>query len=369
MTITGQSLARQGRHRPDGQGRRGTRRGRPPAPEEAETRNNADSLVYQTEKLLKDQGDKFPGDEKDEGRGGAEGAEGGARGHRRRGDQEAHRDPAHRQPGLRPAPLRAGVAALEGAAAGRRRARTARPSDDEVVDAEIVDDKSEPLMAGGYDGYHRAHEDPNPGGFADRAGGGRARSAGGTHEWGVRVRGGNPRREPRAVGGRRSGRRGDRRRRDRDAARVDQSRGRRSVRCRRSVRPSRSTSVTSTSTRCAGCRPSSRTTGSGSSRSRPISRTGRGVARRASSCRSSTRSTWPPSTSVTPSPTDGKARWRLRASCTRAQQGGSGAHRPDRRDLRPERARGGRPPPRRGGHRAAPPVPARVWRRGRWWRR
>lgn len=32
--------------------------------EEAETRNNADSLVYQTEKLLRDQGDSFEGDEK-----------------------------------------------------------------------------------------------------------------------------------------------------------------------------------------------------------------------------------------------------------------------------------------------------------------
>ncbi|MEL6892061.1 MAG: molecular chaperone DnaK [Actinomycetota bacterium] len=33
--------------------------------EEAEVRNNADSLVYQTEKLLRDQGDKVSGDEKD----------------------------------------------------------------------------------------------------------------------------------------------------------------------------------------------------------------------------------------------------------------------------------------------------------------
>lgn len=31
---------------------------------EAEARNNADSLIYQTEKLLKDQGDKFEGSEK-----------------------------------------------------------------------------------------------------------------------------------------------------------------------------------------------------------------------------------------------------------------------------------------------------------------
>ncbi|HXW38967.1 MAG TPA: Hsp70 family protein, partial [Acidimicrobiales bacterium] len=33
--------------------------------EEAEIRNNADSLVYQTEKLLREQGEKFQGDEKD----------------------------------------------------------------------------------------------------------------------------------------------------------------------------------------------------------------------------------------------------------------------------------------------------------------
>jgi molecular chaperone DnaK len=33
--------------------------------EEAEIRNNADSLVYRTEKLLKDEGEKFTGDEKD----------------------------------------------------------------------------------------------------------------------------------------------------------------------------------------------------------------------------------------------------------------------------------------------------------------
>ena len=31
---------------------------------EAEVRNNADSLVYQTEKLLREQGEKFEGDEK-----------------------------------------------------------------------------------------------------------------------------------------------------------------------------------------------------------------------------------------------------------------------------------------------------------------
>ena len=34
--------------------------------EEAEVRNSADTLVYQTEKLLKEQGDKFEGTEKDD---------------------------------------------------------------------------------------------------------------------------------------------------------------------------------------------------------------------------------------------------------------------------------------------------------------
>lgn len=33
--------------------------------QEAEIRNNADTLVYQTQKLLREQGDKFHGDEKD----------------------------------------------------------------------------------------------------------------------------------------------------------------------------------------------------------------------------------------------------------------------------------------------------------------
>ncbi|HUY64005.1 MAG TPA: Hsp70 family protein, partial [Acidimicrobiales bacterium] len=65
MTITGQSsLARDDiermvrdaeSHAEDDRRRR----------EEAEARNNADTLVYQTEKVLRDQGDKFEGDEKD----------------------------------------------------------------------------------------------------------------------------------------------------------------------------------------------------------------------------------------------------------------------------------------------------------------
>jgi molecular chaperone DnaK len=66
MTITGQSslakddIERMVRdaeaHAEDDRNRR----------EEAEVRNSADTLVYQTEKLLKDQGEKFEGSEKDD---------------------------------------------------------------------------------------------------------------------------------------------------------------------------------------------------------------------------------------------------------------------------------------------------------------
>ena len=59
--------------------------------EEAEVRNNADTLVYQTEKLLREQGDKVTGDEKDAVEAAPDGAEGGARRHRPRGHQGGHR--------------------------------------------------------------------------------------------------------------------------------------------------------------------------------------------------------------------------------------------------------------------------------------
>jgi molecular chaperone GrpE (heat shock protein) len=59
--------------------------------EEAEVRNHADSLVYQTEKLLRDQGDKVSADERPTSRA-ARRPEEGARGRRRRGHQvQGHR--------------------------------------------------------------------------------------------------------------------------------------------------------------------------------------------------------------------------------------------------------------------------------------
>jgi molecular chaperone DnaK len=111
--------------------------------EEAEVRNQADTLVYQTEKLLKEQGDKISGDEKsavEDKLGDLKGALGGS-------DVEAIRDATD-------ALMSASqtftqklyeAASAEGASAGAGSAgagdAASQPADDEVVDAEIVDDE------------------------------------------------------------------------------------------------------------------------------------------------------------------------------------------------------------------------------------
>ena len=111
--------------------------------EEAEVRNQADTLVYQTEKLLKEQGDKISGDEKsavEDKLGDLKGALGGS-------DVEAIRNATD-------ALMSASqtftqklyeAASAEGASAGAGGADAgdagSQPSDDDVVDAEIVDDE------------------------------------------------------------------------------------------------------------------------------------------------------------------------------------------------------------------------------------
>ena len=75
---------------------------------EAEIRNNADGLVYQTEKLLKDQAEKFQGTERDDVEAALGRVEGGAQWHRHRGDQGRDREAAHHQPGIQSAPVRRG---------------------------------------------------------------------------------------------------------------------------------------------------------------------------------------------------------------------------------------------------------------------
>ena len=100
--------------------------------EEAEVRNNADSLVFQTEKLLKEQGDKVSADEKTKIEDALEGVEGRARGRRHRSGQGGARGVDRGEPGVRAADLRGG--AVDGAAAAdagarvRRRATTRSPT-------------------------------------------------------------------------------------------------------------------------------------------------------------------------------------------------------------------------------------------------
>ena len=115
--------------------------------EEAEVRNNADSLVFQTEKLLKEQADKVTARRQGEDRVGAEGAEGRARRHRHRGGQAGHEtasSPCSRS--SRSGSTQAAQAQQQAAAGGAGDAGgpgASAPNDDEVADAEIVDEPGE----------------------------------------------------------------------------------------------------------------------------------------------------------------------------------------------------------------------------------
>ncbi len=106
--------------------------------EEAETRNNADTLVHRTEKLLKDEGDKFTGDEKDKVEGALKtlkDALGGSDIGAIRSATEAlmTASQAFAQRLYEQAGAQAGPATSGGADSGAA-------NDDEVVDAEIVDE-------------------------------------------------------------------------------------------------------------------------------------------------------------------------------------------------------------------------------------
>ena len=108
--------------------------------EEAEVRNNADSLIYQTEKVLREQGDKVPGAEKEAVEAALtelKEAAGGADMDRIRRGTEALMGASQTF-----SQRLYESATAESAAAGGAAGSTA-PSDDDVVDAEIIDeDKS-----------------------------------------------------------------------------------------------------------------------------------------------------------------------------------------------------------------------------------
>src|SRR3954449_13389408 len=113
--------------------------------EEAEVRNQADTLVYSTEKILKDQGESFTGEEKDKVEAGLKDLKEALAG----SDLDAIRRStetlmsASQEFGK---PLYEQAAASQGAPAGdggssAGGAGNSGPSDDEVVDAEIVDEQ------------------------------------------------------------------------------------------------------------------------------------------------------------------------------------------------------------------------------------
>ena len=106
--------------------------------EEAEVRNNADQLVYQTEKLLKDQGDKIDATERAD----VESAVGGVKESLNGTDIEAIKDATERlltasQSFSQKLYEQAAAAESQGQSAGAESAA----NDDDVVDAEIVDEQ------------------------------------------------------------------------------------------------------------------------------------------------------------------------------------------------------------------------------------
>lgn len=109
--------------------------------EEAEVRNNADTLVYQTEKLLKDQGEKFEGDEKEK----VETALTSVKESLAGSDIEAIKTATESLLSASQSfsqRLYEEAAKTDASAPGGQVSAEDEASDDEVVDAEIVDDKS-----------------------------------------------------------------------------------------------------------------------------------------------------------------------------------------------------------------------------------
>jgi molecular chaperone DnaK len=108
--------------------------------EEADVRNQADTLVYQTEKLLREQGDKVPADEKSKVETSLGALKDALNGSNLEAVKSATEQLAHASQGLAQKLYEA--ASQEGGAAGGPSAASV-PNDDEVVDAEIVDEPNE----------------------------------------------------------------------------------------------------------------------------------------------------------------------------------------------------------------------------------
>jgi molecular chaperone DnaK len=108
--------------------------------EEAETRNNADSLVYQTEKVLREQGDKVSDEEKAAVEAPLADLKTALNGN----DQTAIKDATDKLMAASQSfsqKLYENAARDSGAAGTSASGQTSAPSDDEIVDAEIVDEE------------------------------------------------------------------------------------------------------------------------------------------------------------------------------------------------------------------------------------
>ena len=110
--------------------------------EEAEIRNNADSLVYQTEKLLREQGDKFQGDEKDKVEAGLKELTTALSGSDTDKIKEATEALVNASHSFSQRLYEEAAKSQSGPAAGGSDSDDGDQSDDEVVDAEIVDEPS-----------------------------------------------------------------------------------------------------------------------------------------------------------------------------------------------------------------------------------
>ena len=137
--------ARQGRHRPDGQGRRGPRRGGPPAPRGGRGPQQRRLARVPDREGAARAGRQGAGRGEGRRRAAARRPQEGARGQRHRRHQGGQRDADVGQPGVQPEAVRGG-----GARRQRRRhvGVRVRPTngagavdDDEIVDAEIVDEE------------------------------------------------------------------------------------------------------------------------------------------------------------------------------------------------------------------------------------
>ena len=108
--------------------------------EEAEVRNGADSLVYQTEKLLRDQGDKIVGEEKDRVEAGLKELKDALGGSDTDAIKRATEALMSASQGFAQR-LYEQAADEQAAAQGPGPGPAGGPTDDEVVDAEIVDEE------------------------------------------------------------------------------------------------------------------------------------------------------------------------------------------------------------------------------------